>query len=252
MSDKTNTTTVAISGQGKGTEIAGLLPHLFKDIDFTTLNATIDALGNNSKQLDMHQKTAAVEIISDWQRNVIDRLNVHEWDMRSIISFFNPNQGSSARYGGYGTSLLTKQEIMVLAEKTNTLELLKTFLDLNEEHENLLETKPEAPDLYDTTMSAIEIMKLKNDFEYENAKFNAENKKANRRKELAWKEFIKALNEFDEVKTMINKANNYIRNVKKLINECEAKSSLAKLNIQIDSEDVRKSLRDLMDFVISI
>src|SRR5210317_1544136 len=67
---------------------------LFGDIDFSTLNSSIETLGEVSRDLSDEEKGKAVSILTEWEQNVIERLELRKNDIELFISFmYDKGQG---------------------------------------------------------------------------------------------------------------------------------------------------------------
>jgi hypothetical protein len=251
--EETTAETTAEAATEQTTSVAVIFPSIFKDIDFSTLNATIDVLGKHGVDLDKEEKSAASKIVDEWNHNVITRLHNRVNEMNNVVNFFNVKRlAQNYRYNGYYYNSLGEAELTALAASTGTTDLYEQVLKVTNEVERFRDEGPVVPNLDDKSLTALTRMKLKNDYEYAKAKFDIDFVKLDRKLNAAWKAFLTELNTKDQVKQILAKATKYLRNVNTLTSECEAKATLAKLNIQINSEAVRDSLRELMDFTKSI
>ena len=213
----------------------------FGDVNLNELNNTIESLAEHSETLSAEEKTAAIGIIDSWNKNVVQRLYAHRDDMNQFTSFF----------GGYYNNLITENQQLILAKYTHTEILFSEYLQVKREFDKLKEAAPVVPDA-DDDMSKLEIAKAYKDYEYNRAVYNNQFNKVNRRFNKAYKAWLDEVKKDPEITAALDKSNKYNRNLNKLINDCESKANLAKLNVTISSSTVRDSLKSLLDFVTTI
>jgi hypothetical protein len=239
-------TGLTVAGNGQNAiAVAGI----FKDINFADLNGVIDSLGNSSGNLKPEEKVAAVDVLNDWKRNVVGRLHEHADEMRDIIRLF----GTDASYHDWFCyRYLTEAQSLQLVGVTGQSELFNKVSDAYNEYKTYCQVNgPEHP-YTDDNMSRLEIIQAQKQYDLAYATFRIEKTKLERKLNLAFKEFHRAIRAHEQVKAMVEKAQQYTKNLNKFTSECENKASLAKLNVQISSDDVRRSLREIMDFAIKI
>jgi ribosomal protein L17 len=228
MSKGKQNTAIAIVGKG-----------LFNDIDFASLNKAIDSLGGASKTLTSEEKTAGTDIIHEWEDTVIRRLRNKNTEMRNIVYFFSA--------GNLNMNIFDKNQLAALAVQTETDDMYQVILDYDEEIADLNAERPERPD-HDLNLS--ELQNLLNGKEYEMAmlKFTKRVGAIELKRNKAIKEWKKALIKDDSVKEMVAKASEYDKSLDTAINQCKEKSQIARLNVMIGNDDVRASLRELLNF----
>ena len=211
---------------------------LFKDIDFSGLNAVIDNIATYSHELQETEKELANDIIDEWQKSVIARLQERGNEMRRFLQFFEINECSDPLFIEIGEEL---------AVKTGTESLFKNVMDAIKTYKATQSSKPEKPitDLettLDTELTSTSSYKL----ETKKHEINLEkDRQLLRKAERKWKN---ELTEHDEVKALIQKATQYQRKLTTFRFDCEDKGQLAKLNVSISNQDVRNSLKELIEF----
>lgn len=222
---------------------ASLARDLFKDIDFTGINAAIEAIANHSGDLDKEGKQEANKIIDQWAYDVVDRLQKRNRENNEFIHFFDVNiQSSEDKLETIGFEL---------AERTNSMEAYNKLMNAIDAVNAYRNHKPikEEVDIDDTITTQTEKAKQ---FEKNNSLYEIKKKRLeNERKmfEAAWKREIR---ETELVKQLLKDARNYSSKVDKFSDQCKDKAQLAKLNVSITSSEIRKSLRELLDFTIKL
>jgi hypothetical protein len=247
-------TDLAVIEESKESALAKALPGIFKNIDFEGLNGAIEVLGNKSGELTAEEKTAAGTILGEWNKNVIDRLEMHKDEMSLIVTFFNGGSGTYRRYDGsyaIANELFSDDQIEQMAEAAGTVPEFEAWMLAKEEHKNAHNTKPYAP-LVDEEMTRMETLKAEGDYNLEYQRWDIRRIKAMRAEENARSTFLRATREHDQIRELIKQAEKQRRNTGKMINECNTKTSLAKLNIAISSQGIRDALKDLLNFTKTI
>lgn len=218
------------------------LPKLLADIDFNGLNAAIESIANNNGSLTDKEKELAVNIVGEWERTVIERVRNREYDVNSMLNSFDPSNNHIS---------FDEEESEQLALATGTMASYKTYQDIVEQVRELRDDMPEKePKELGTTVQ--QQIDDENQFTADMAKYQIEMSRLQRREFLALKAWKKELANDQKVKDMIANARKFKKNISKLNNQCSDKARLAKLNISISSQDVRDSLRSLINFSIDM
>lgn len=227
----------------QSTQVAVIMPDIFKDVDFTTLNASITALATHNGALSDKDKEFAVQTIATWEDSVISRLNLKATEASNLLQALDTSV-SSVWY-------LSEDEFEALVVASGTESFYETYLDAIEELEALKAAKPEQPvvDL-DTTLE--EQLVAKRDYELAYQKSTIQINRAERNVQSTMKSLKVAMNQNDSIKELVVRVRKYQRNVNKFKNECTEKSQLAKISVTISSQEIRDALKDLLNFSIAI
>lgn len=225
------------------TQVATIMPNIFGDIDFSTLNKTIIALGNSSKQLGEKEKEFAIEAINTWEYSIIERLRDKEQEANIYIEFLDINSRCFAPFE------LSKENIELLIEAVGLQDLYQEYLDKMREYESL--SCPEEP-VIDLSTTLMEQMKARTDYELQRKVWDTTKTKLNREAYNIMRKIKVEMNNKPEVQELLARLKKYKRNVSKFRNECVEKSQLAKINVTISSDEVRESLKELLNFSVTI
>jgi phage anti-repressor protein len=224
---------------------------LFKDIDFSKLNSTIEALAENNQLLSGEEKALAVEVISDWTKGVIEKLEKNQMDMNSFLTFFDGQYRNNHYNGRYYAAGIDKARELEIAELTKTMKLYEKYLIAQEVLEDLRMTLPMHPVENVDETKAEHVIRVK-DYERESAIIGLDIKREERVSTLAYQAWKKAVNANPDIKTLIKKAKVYTSNIDNMYTECKNKGNLAKLNVTISSATVRASLKELLNFSVEL
>lgn len=219
--------------------------HLFSDINFASLNSSIEDLALSSKELAPDEKEAARGTIDKWENLVIERLEEHDSEMHEVIDFFDPTRV------GKTSSLVSEEMEEDIAEKTDTRDLYKKYQKARDQYHNHLKEKPIDIDP-DADLSHEEYLLAQKDMAKEKYSHELKCKRLERQMildERAWK---LALSRHEAVRVIVGKSRRYNRGLKHYIADCKAKSQSAKLSVSISSEQARKALKDLLAFSVEL
>ena len=216
---------------------------LFSNIDFNGLDSAIDMIGTRSGDLTAEEKEAARDIVSEWERNVIKRLHTHSAELEKFLNNFKSADSDNIH--------LSDAVLLEVAAKTNTTALLDVYFNARDV---LLDWKSQAPEVWGHDPDKSENQNLidKKDYDLASTKYIIEMRRLSRTQALAAKAFRKAVNKDPDFKELVKKIEIYRGNVNKHCAICREKSAAAKLNISISSPEVRKSIRELLDFCIKL
>lgn len=241
---------VAVVNQNQGgqlVDISGL--EIFKDVDFKGLSGAIETMAQNNKELAPEEKQMAIQIIDSWQSNVVERLNDHSNDMNGFIALF---EVGNYNYH-YGVTTFPEETLEAIAQKTGTLTLYQAWKAADavyeEESLKLKDLERPVPDLETTYQEQLDAQK---NYELEEAKLRIRIGKLRHTAERAEGEWKRTVKQDPGIKGLLAKAKSYTRNLNKYTRECESKGQLAKLNISISSEAIRNSLKELLEFAVTI
>jgi hypothetical protein len=221
---------------------------LFKDIDFTGISTAIENIGNVNGSLTAEEKEMANSIVDQWQNDVMARLRNRGHEMSDFVDFFEVGSNGHVR----GADKL--DEIGEdLATQTKTVKEFQHLQDLLDELMDLFETRPEEPsNQLNINKTQKEILEEENQYKLDYAKYNLAVKKKQREIYLAEKAWKKLLKQNKEVAELIKKAKKFNKEMSNFTNMCHDKAQIAKLNITVSNVDVRKSLRELLNFSATV
>lgn len=225
------------------TEMAIIMPDIFNGLDFSKLNKTITALATHNGDLTVQEKEFAVKTIEEWETGIIGELGNKEAEAYTILDVLS----TSPRYSGYYDEDFLER----MVEATGLQASYQKFLDAKAAYEYLTKNAPQYP-VEDLSLTLEESLKQKNDFKLEQAKHKIQASKLERNASVAFSQLKEELNAQDSVKELIKRITKFKRNVSKLKRECTEKSQLAKINVTINSSEIREALAELMNFSISI
>ena len=146
---------------------------------------------------------------------------------------------------------LEEENIEDLVAAIGLQDVLQVFKDKMNEIRIFNTTMPQEP-IIDLGTTLQEQLTKKSEYELQREIFNTTKLKLEREACNALKKFKEELNKKPEIKEFIARLNKYKRNVSKFRNECSEKSQLAKINVSISSTEVKESLKDLLQFSITI
>jgi len=225
-----------------GNEIQKVEPNnvaMFVDMDFDTLNGAIEQLGTFSGKLTDKEKELAVNILTDWEKNVIDKVSVKKRELKDVISFVK---------GGYlYDTEFTFKISTKLAEVSNTEDLFNIYI---ENKQKLIEFEQEIPvkPLHNPSLTEFENDEIYRDYVFELTKSNATIKLFKYNMTLSHRQWFNKMKKSQEVITITGEMDAYLVKLTKYNTECKDKSQLAKVNISIANEDVRNSIKEIINF----
>lgn len=247
MSETKNETTKAVTNSV--TDIA-VFNDMFGDIDFSSLNKSVESLANASKELSEEEKHAANGILLEWESNVLNRLGDRKDDVDNFLSFLTGKDYYSYSYRSFEDEV-GLNALAELADKTKTTELFEAYVNSKEEYDSISLLSPEEP-IDDITASYEEKELERREYELTRTKYEISRKKAKRKVVLTRRDWLKAVVSTDEVKELMKNLIAYKRKLSKFKGDCKAKSQNARLNVAISSKEAREALKDLLDFAIDI
>jgi hypothetical protein len=246
MGGKKSTKAVA---KKKSNDIA-VFNDLFGDIDFSTLNGSIESLASVSGNLNEDEKSAATNILHEWESNVLERLNARNDDVNNFLGFLTGREYYNYQYNSFEEEVGI-DVIAQLAKKTKTTKEFKAYLDAKDALDAFELTKPEEP-IDDVTISYEEKEIERRQYELLQTKYDIGRKKASRKITLTRRAWLKVMVTKDEIKELVKNLNSYKRKLNKFKGDCKAKSQNARLNVAISSKEAREAIKDLLDFAIEI
>ena len=223
---------------------------LFGDIDFSTLNGSIESLAKASGTLGEDEKRAATDILHQWEENVLERLEDRKSDIENFLNFLAGREHYGYRYE-YLEDEMGMDAFADLSKKTKTMKEFKSYLEAKEAFETFLLNAPEEP-VDDVTVSYEDKELERREYELLRTKYEIGKKKASRKIILTRRTWIKALVANEEVRKLMGNLASYKRKLNKFKGDCKAKSQNARLNVAISSQEVREAIKELLDFAIEI
>lgn len=228
------------------TQVAILMPDVFKDIDFSALNKTITALGSSSKQLDEKEKKVAIEAINTWEGSVIERIQEKKYEASQFLNTLNTESNTMCSYG------TQDEEFEHLVNAVGLQALYEDYLNRVDAIEMHKTEAPEYPEIDELNMTLKDQLIIKKDYELASVIYNKEHDKLKRDAYNAMHKLKVELNKDERVQELVKRLRKYEKNTSTFINQCKEKSQLAKISVSITSESVRDSLKELLNFSISI
>jgi len=237
--------THAVTLPATPTPLLILVNSIVKTVDFTTLNAAIDNIGNVSGNLNSDEKAGAVQIIETWNSQVIQALWSRKYEMENLVHFFD-NNSFGERYED------TLEQIGPdLAQRTGTTSEFLVYtatMDALTKHRH---TRPGSLDIDEDTPK-VKRMKLEQLYDLELLKYQMDERRLLRRLREADSAWKKLLREHADVQALLKAVNKQVKGIKGLTDECTAKAQVAKLNVVIGDLSVRQSIRDMLNFAKDI
>lgn len=219
----------------------------FFNIDFTAMNATIDKLANHQPgTLSKVEKKEANNIIDAWNENVVDKLRIEE---SRIKEFVKAVSGDTSSYGI--PSLIANQlyidELEQLIDYAGATDIYERLCDAINDEAVCKATRNNATSLdddIDTTRG--EYIKMVRDREYQMAILDANLRKAGNKVLRINLELVTALNSNTDVKKLLTALKKKASAMVKMKTQCCDMAQQAKINITIDDQNMRDTLRELI------
>lgn len=231
-------------------ELALVLPALFNNVDFEGLNGAITVLADHQGNLNDDEKKFGREIIVDWQKNVLQAIQLRAENMYTVLEYFGVKHNGRVPYGAVQSNFGPHIEI-ALAETTHTTELYQAYIAAEEARDAYKNDAPEAP-VYDLMTTAASKLESKAAFDLAIAKYDIELTKLNRMANIAYKTWKNALLKDPEIQTMLRQAQSHGQQVTKLQTECKAKAQMAAVSISIGDAKIREALKEMARFTSTI
>lgn len=225
---------------------APTINELFRDIDFSGIAQAIDNIGNHSGALTIEEKEHAKEIVNQWEHDVIKRLHDKSYEMRRFLEFFEPSEG-----GVISNRDMFEEIGEELAKRTNTTQEYQEVVKVWKEIQELRQQRPELPEEREDRTYKQKLEEEQN-YKKEKALYELKLKQKSRELYLADKKWKEALKQNKDIDDLVKRARKFVKNLDKFQQMCHDKAQLAKLNIMVSNEDVRKSLRELLNFSATI
>jgi hypothetical protein len=211
------------------------------------MNTTIDKLANHGgNTLSKVEKKEANKIIDTWNENVVDKLRIEEARIREFVKAIS---GDTSSYGI--PSLITNQlyidELEQLIDYAGANDIYERLCDAINDEAVCKAAKNNATSLdddIDTTRG--EYIKMARDREYQMAVLESDLRKAGNKVLRINLELVTCLNSNPDVKKLITALKKKASAMVKMKTECCDMAQLAKINITIDDQAMRDTLRELI------
>lgn len=217
----------------------------FFNVDFSAMNSTIDSLANRGK-LSTIEKHEANKIIDTWNDNVVNKLKLEERNIRDFLSRISGSMNS-----GIPSCIDNQQfidEIEMLVEYAGLQDKYDEMCATVDEYNTALAIKnniPSIDDDIDTTEG--ELIYMRRDYEYEVTVAQKNLQKVGNKLARQNAAIVAALNADPNVRKIIAQLKKRAANMAKMSTMCCDKAQLAKINITIDDDNVRNTLKELVE-----
>lgn len=227
-----------------------LYNEFMRSFDSSGLASAVESLADSN--LRDTEKDHAVNILDDWNDNVLSKIRERNQKMRDLIGFFDYKFNFfSVEWYDLPPRIRRSYDDMFdycpeLAEKTDTVELYQKVISRLNDIDELIPSYP-VPD-YETIKDDRERLEARQRFEL--AEFEAKEKieklitEANR----SMREWIKAVNLNSDIKEMLNQARTYSRKVKVFETQCNDLTLSAKSNILLSDAGAREIIKKMINF----
>lgn len=225
------------------------LSDFFGNIDFAKLNASISALANHGS-LTKVEKKSAMEIITTWNQNVIEKIRIEMDKINDFLSAIQPGQ----RYGGKQiSSLITEQlyidELEFLIDKVGITSAYDALQDAIDEYNCALAMQKTKQNMViDLDTTAEQQILQKADIDKESIKLNAAVTRAGNKVAKLDAQIIDAINADKDILKGLRALKKKASLMRTAAVECTDMAELAKINVTIDDANVRDALTDLINF----
>lgn len=210
--------------------------------DLTALDALVQGLGDRSANLDPAEKTAALQIVDDWDKSVTARIAANADQAREILAFLD---------GQSMSSYLLDKHIEMFRDILGDSPAYQAYDKARENCSAIRQDQPiDKP--ADPTMTVMESDQNTLDNRAAQIAWRRKVDKADYEFMVAAKGYITSLKNDPAVVEAKGKLRAYARKASRLSAECSDKASRAKVNISINDADTRKLLHDLLDFASKV
>lgn len=232
------------------TEIANVEPKyeiaLFQELDFKNLNGAIVKLGSSSKKLSEKEKEIGTNLLGEWEKNVVEKLETKERELRAVVDFIN----SGERNYSFDSNYYDKMKV-ALVEISETKKQYEEFLAAEIKLSELKLEEPVRPNI-DPNKTIIENDSIFGDYERKLVDFSIKDKKLRFLLKQAHSKWISAIRANERVKAMIGGIDAYLVKLKQYKSDCKDKAHLAKINIAISDMATRKAIQEIIEFTRQI
>lgn len=241
-------TTVAVKKSTANTNVPAELMQVannFFNVDFSAMNATIDNLANRGK-ISAIEKHEANKIIDTWNDNVVNKLKLEERNIKDFLSRISGSVNS-------GIPNCIENQMFI-----DEIEALVDYAGLQDQYEEMCDTVdeynaalailnniPSLDDDIDTTEG--ELIYMRRDHEYAVTVAQKNLQKIGNKLARQNAAMVAAFNADPNVRKIIAQLKKRATSMAKMSATCCDKAQLAKINITIDDDAVRNTLKELVE-----
>lgn len=210
--------------------------------DFSALDDLIKKLGDRSASLTADEKTAAIQVVTDWNDGVVQRIKANADMAREILSFLD---GATMYPSTMDRCVQLFHDVVGDTPEYQAYEkALDNYAQVKADAPLEIPASPEMTVAQSDRLSLDnQAARLAHDRKVDGAKFQVMK---------AAKAYIASLRAMPEVQDAASKLKAYSRKATRMQAECTDKASRAKLNLAIADAETRNLLHDLLDFSKSI
>lgn len=209
-------------------------------INFNELNVSIEALGEN-RALSDKEKEIGVNLLKEWEENVIHKLENKKYEMQKVETFFTGRNEYSV-----DDALREK-----MAKFAGTEKLFQAYKAMQQAVSEFDLKRPQRPNL-DPNRTIAENDSDFGEYELELTKFNIEKSKVEYNKKKTYNKWFSATRKSPSVKKLLAGISDYVTKMDKYKTECKDKAHLARINIAISDEKIRDAIREIVEFTKKI
>lgn len=215
-----------------------LIGQILVPADFSALDGLVQKLGARSASLTDGEKASAMEVVSEWDKTVVARIDANADMAKGILSFLSGNNTPG--------SIMDRYIQMFHDTLGDTKGYVEYQAALDEYYAVMADAPIDQPADPGMTVEEADKLSLAN---------HAATIAHNRRRDAASfavmkaaKTYVTALRAMPEVKEAMEKLRAYSRKASHMAAECRDKASRIKINIAISDTETRDLLLDLLDF----
>lgn len=220
---------------GKGNELV-----IFNQLNFDDLNKSIVLIGK-AKKLTEKEKEIGVQLLGDWENNVISKIDTKSTEMHRLKEYIT---GGNTYYMGD-----EEKEVMIenLVNISKTRKQYNVYLEAKQVVKDNKLNQPEGVTI-DPMKTIVENEKEQANYNLKYSTWRIEESKLDYKVTESKKKWLSVVRKSKQVKELLKGVDAYILQLKKYKTECNDKTQLAKLNIAISNDDVRTAIKDMIEF----
>ena len=230
--------------------VAGVFSDLFKEINFKEMDGMIEKLGDSSGNLSDHEKVKATEVIREWRREIVTRIENRIRDTEEGMCFLNPECAPEKVYGKVGNLAEGMEEEM--ARRTGTGKLYRDYVTALDEVLSHKKVKPSSKYEHNEDMTYEQNELAKKEYEISVIKYNSKSTRLARTAGTAFARWISAMSDHQDVKDLLNAMKKYKKTAISFKDECLRKETLAAIAVNISDPTIRTTLKEMMEFSLKI
>lgn len=214
---------------------------LVSEIDFSKLQKTIEGLGKSDKLTDGQRETG-VQVLNDWETNVLDKLSVREGEITMLVNFIR-NKQDSYYHDSAGFDVMKEK----LTEISGTQKLYDAYV---EAQMVVMDKKAETPErpVSDITITIEDKEKAYGTYRIEMQLHDLAVRKLETAAERAKRAWERAVRGHSEIKKLLGDLEGMLGKLKEHKATATDLAMLAKMNLAISDEDTRTALREILSF----